>query len=162
YLVATNHMAALLDMIFEKVPSAQIIVGKPTSISRASIGTPAYSTNATNMPIFCAALQSLVNTRQALGQNVFIADLFSTVNPGLLKTDGRHPNAAGFNAMANEWLFRIAAMTVRTDQVVTPFITAGATWKYSDQGLDLGTNWALPQYDDSAWVQGSARFGYNT
>jgi lysophospholipase L1-like esterase len=163
YLVATNDMATLLDMIFEKVPSAQIIVGKPTSITRASIGSPAYSTYGTNMPIFCAALQSMVNARRALGQNVFAADLFSTVNPAtMLQGDGTHPNAAGFNAMAKEWLFRIAAMTVRTDQVVTPFITAGATWKYSDQGLDLGTNWAQPQYDDSAWAQGPARLGYNT
>jgi hypothetical protein len=164
YLVATNHMAALLDMIFEKVPSAQIIVGKPTSITRASIGSPVvYSTYATNMPIFCAALQSLVNTRRALGQNVFVADLFSAVNPAsMLQPDGTHPNAAGFNAIAKEWLFRIAAMTVRTDQVVTPFITAGAAWKYSDQGLDLGTNWAQAQYDDSTWAQGPARLGYNT
>jgi lysophospholipase L1-like esterase len=163
YLVATNHMAALLDMIFEKVPSAQIIVGKPTSITHASIGSPAYSTYATNMPIFCAALQSLVNTRRSLGQNVFAADLFSAVNPvSMLQSDGTHPNAVGFNAMAKEWFFRIDAMTVRTDRVVSPFITAGLTWKYSDQGLDLGTNWVQPQYDDSTWTQGPARLGYNT
>jgi lysophospholipase L1-like esterase len=162
YLVATNHMAALLDMIFTKVPSAQIIVGKPTSITRASIGSPPYSTYGTNMPIFCAALQSLVNTRRAQGQNVFIADIFSTVDPvTMLQGDGTHPNATGFNAMAKEFLFRIAAMTVRPDRVVTPFVAAGSTWKYSDQGLDLGTNWAQPQYDDSAWAQGPARLGYN-
>jgi hypothetical protein len=161
-LVATNHMASLLDLIFAKVPSAQIIVGKPTSITRSSIGSPPYSTHATNMPIFCAALQSLVNTRRAQGQNVFVADLFSVVDARtMLQSDGTHPNAAGFKAMAQEWLFRIAAMTVRTDQVVTPFIGAGSTWKYSDQGLDLGTNWTQPQYDDSAWAQGPGRLGYN-
>jgi hypothetical protein len=161
WLVATNHMAALLDLIFTRVPSAQIIVGKPTSITRASIGSPAYSTYGTNMHIFCAALQSLVNTRRAVGQNVFMADLFSAVDPvSMLQGDGTHPNAAGFNAMAKEWFFRIAAMTVRTDQVVTPFSGAGSSWRYYDQGLDLGTNWALPQYDDSSWAQGQGRLGY--
>lgn len=162
YLVATNHMAALLDLIFTTAPSAHIIVGKPTTISRASIGSPPYSTYGANMPIFCAALQALVNARQALGQNVFIADLFSAVDANtMLQSDGTHPNAAGFRAMAGEWLFRIDALTVRTDRVVTAFIGAGSTWKYSDQGLDLGTNWVQPGYDDSAWAQGPGRLGYN-
>jgi len=161
YLVATNNMAALLDLIYEKAPAAHIIVGKPTTISHSSAGSPPYSTYATNMPIYCAALQALVNARQALGQDVFIADLFSAVNGNtMLQSDGLHPNATGFNAMAQEWLFRIEAITVRTDRVVTPFIGAGSTWKYSDQGLDLGTNWSQPGYDDSAWAQGPGRLGY--
>lgn len=160
YFVATNDMAALLDMIFAKVPAANIIVGKPTSITYASI--LGYLNYGTNMPIFCAALQSLVNARRAQGQNVFVADLFSAVtSPSMMKSDGTHPVATGLSAMANEWLFRIDAITVRTDRVVTPFIAGGSTWKYSDQGLDLGTNWAQPQYDDSAWPEGPARLGYN-
>ena len=162
YFVATNHMAALLDFMFAKSPSAHIIVGKPTSITRSS-ATFGYYVYGTNMPIFCAALQALVNARRAQGQNVFAADFFSAVDPSsMLQGDGVHPNAAGFNAMAKEWSFRIAAITVRTDSVVTPFITAGSIWKYSDQGLDLGTNWVQPQYDDSAWTLGPARLGYNT
>ncbi len=161
YFVATNDMAALLDMIFAKNPAANIIVGKPTSITYASILS--YFTYGTNMPIFCSALQSLVNARRAQGQNVFIADLFSAVNnPNMMKGDGTHPNTFGLSAMAKEWLFRIAAITVRTDRVVTPFIVGGSNWKYSDQGLDLGTNWAQPQFDDSAWAEGPARLGYNT
>jgi hypothetical protein len=163
YFVATNDMAALLDMIFAKAPAANIIVGKPTSITYASILSPPYSTYGTNMPIFCAALQSLVNARRAQGQNVFVADLFSAVSsPSMMKSDGTHPSTTGLSAMAKEWLFRIAAITVRTDRVVTPFIAGGSNWKYSDQGLDLSTNWAQPQYDDSAWAEGPARLGYNT
>jgi lysophospholipase L1-like esterase len=162
YFVATNDMAALLDMILAKVPAANIIVGKPTSISYASILTPPYSTYGTNMPIFGAALQSLVNARRARGQNVFVADLFSAVtSPTMMQSDGTHPAPIGLSAMAKEWLFRIAAITVRTDQVVTPFIAGGSSWKYFDQGLDLSTNWAQPQYDDSAWAEGPARLGYN-
>ncbi len=161
YSVATNDMAALLDLIFAKVPTANIIVGKPTSITRSSIGSPLYRTYGTNMPIFCAALQSLVNARRAQGQSVFAADFFSTVAPSMMLADGTHPNTTGYSAMAKEWAFRIASITVRTDRVVIPCITAGSTWKYSDQGLDLGANWSQPQYDDSAWADGPARLGYN-
>lgn len=163
WVVATNHMAGLLDMLFSNRPSAQIMIGKPTSITRSTIGSPVYSTFGTNMPIFCAALQAMVNARRAQGQNVFTADFFSAVDPvTMLQGDGTHPNAAGFNAMAREWYFRMAAMTVRTDMVVTPFIGAGSTWKYSDQGLDLGTNWCQAQYDDSAWLSAPGRLGYNS
>src|SRR5512136_17507 len=49
YFVATNDMAALLDMIFAKAPAANIVVGKPTSITYASILS--YLTYGTNMPI---------------------------------------------------------------------------------------------------------------
>jgi lysophospholipase L1-like esterase len=161
YVVATNDMAALLDLILAKVPTAHIIVGKPTSITRASILS--YYTYGTNMPIYCAALQTLVNARRAQGQNVFVADLFSVVDSAsMMKSDGTHPYTNGLSAMADEWLFRIAALSVRTDRVVTPFIAGGSNWKYSDQGLDLGPNWAQPQYDDSAWAEGPARLGYNT
>jgi lysophospholipase L1-like esterase len=158
---ATNDMAGLLDMIFAKAPAANVIVGKPTSITYASI--LGYLNYGTNMPIFCTALQSLANARRAQGQNVFVADLFSAVSsPSMMKSDGTHPAATGLSAMANEWLFRIAAITVRTDRVATTFITGGAVWKYADQGLDLGTNWSQPQYDDSAWAQGPGPLGYST
>ena len=161
YFVATNDLAALLDLMFAKNPAANIIVGKPTSITHASILS--YLAYGTNMPIFCAALQSLVNARRAQGQNVFMADLFSAVSsPGMMKSDGTHPNTTGLSAMANEWLFRMAAITVRPDRMVTPLIVGGSNWKYSDQGLDLGTNRTQPQYDDSAWAEGPGRLGYNT
>src|SRR6185369_11323775 len=39
-------------------------------------------------------------------------------------------------------------------------IPGGDSWKYSDAGLDLGTNWAQPIFDDSPWKIGTARFGY--
>ena len=163
WFTATNELSALLDLMFARAPAAHIVVGKPTTISHASIGSPPYYTYSTNMPAFGAAIQSLVNLRHAQGQNVFVADLFSAVNGAtMLQSDGTHPNPAGLIAMAGEWASRIAALTVRTDRVVTPFIAVGSTWKYSDQGLDLGTNWAQPSYDDSGWAEGVARLGYNT
>lgn len=45
----------------------------------------------------------------------------------------------------------------RPPQTLLP---AGAAWKYSDTGLDLGTTWRTPGYDDSGWSNGIAQLGY--
>ena len=42
----------------------------------------------------------------------------------------------------------------------TTVIPAGSTWKYFDQGVDLGTAWRDPTFDDSSWPSGQAIFGY--
>jgi lysophospholipase L1-like esterase len=162
YHTATNDMSALLDLIFAKLPSAHIIVSKPTTITYSTILSPPYQTYRTNMLIFCDQVQALATARRAQGQNVFVADLFSAVNgTSMLNSDGTHPNATGLAAIANEMMFRIAAITARPDYMVTPFVLGGSVWKYSDQGLDLGTNWSQPGYDDSTWSQGAGRLGYN-
>jgi hypothetical protein len=161
YHVATNDLSALLDLIFAKVPSAHIIVSKPTTITYSTILTPPYNTYRTNMLIFCDAVQALAAARRAQGQNVFAADLFSAVyGSSMLNSDGTHPNATGLSALANEMMSRIAAITTRPDSVTTPFILGGSVWKYFDQGLDLGTNWSQPSFDDSTWAQGAGRLGY--
>jgi lysophospholipase L1-like esterase len=163
YSTATNDLSALLDLIFTHLPAAHIIISKPTTISYSTLLSPPYYTYRTNMFIFCDAVQALAAARRAQGQNVFVADLFSAVNnPNLLNSDGTHPNATGLMAIANEMMFRIAAITTRPDSVMTPFILGGSVWKYSDQGSDLGTNWSQPNFDDSTWFQGAGRLGYNT
>ena len=163
YYVATNDLSALLDLIFAKLPAAHIIVSKPTTIAYSTILSPPYYTYHTNMYIFCDAVQAMAAARRAQGQNVFVADLFSAVNNvNMFNSDGTHPNATGLAALASEMMFRIAAITVRTDSVVTPFVLGGSVWNYSDQGLDLGTNWSQPNFDDSTWSQGAGRLGYST
>ena len=163
YQVVTNDLSALLDMIFSKLPAAHIIVSKPTTITHSSILTPPYLTYWTNMYIFCDAVQAMAAARRAQGQNVFVADLFSTItNANMLISDGTHPNAIGLSAIAREMMFRIASITARPDLVTTPFILGGSVWKYSDQGLDLGTNWSQPNFDDSGWSRGAGRLGYGT
>jgi hypothetical protein len=74
--------------------------------------------------------------------------------------DHVHPTITGLRAMANEWLARIQAITVRTNQVTSTLIHGGDSWKYSDTGQDLGTNWAQVNFDDSGWSSGAARLGY--
>lgn len=162
YQTATNDLSGLLDMIFTRLPAACVIVSKPTTITYSTILTPPYYTYRTNMFIFCDAVQAMAAVRRARGQNVFVADLFSSVNGAtMLNSDGTHPNTTGLQAIAAEMMFRIAAITTRPDSVLSPFILGGSVWKYSDQGLDLGTNWSQPGFDDSTWSQGAGRLGYN-
>jgi len=40
------------------------------------------------------------------------------------------------------------------------FVGPGSVWKYFDQGIDLGTAWRDPSFDDSAWSAGAAQLGY--
>jgi hypothetical protein len=61
---------------------------------------------------------------------------------------------------AGTWTFGAnldAPQTVEVDKTVLP---AGATWRYSDRGIDLGTQWREPDFDDAGWAVGSGQFGY--
>jgi len=42
-------------------------------------------------------------------------------------------------------------------KVMIPY---GATWKYHDQGKDLGSAWRTAGYADAAWASGPAQLGY--
>jgi lysophospholipase L1-like esterase len=159
--VATNDMPKLLDIIFSNAPNANVILAKITSIQNASLPGLTYAAYYANVSIYNAALQAMVNQRRSLGQNVFLADMFSAVDFNTMFTsDHVHPNALGLQAIAQEWLARIQAITITTNRVTTTLIHGGDVWKYSDTGQDLGTNWSQPNYDDSSWASGPARLGY--
>ena len=42
----------------------------------------------------------------------------------------------------------------------TALVTAGATWRYLDDGSDPGTGWRAAAFDDSSWAAGPAQLGY--
>jgi lysophospholipase L1-like esterase len=159
--VATNDMANLLDIIFSNAPNADVILAKITSLYHDASGLN-YQINYTNVSIYNAALQAMVNQRRALGQKVSLADIFSAVgiSQTMFNGDGLHPNASGLQAIAQEWLTRIQAITLASNRVTSTLIHGGAVWKYCDTGQDLGTNWCQPGYDDSGWAGGAARLGY--
>jgi lysophospholipase L1-like esterase len=161
YQVATNDMPNLLDIIFSNAPNANVILAKVTSLYNANLSGLNYAAYASNIPIYNAALQTMVNQRRALGQKVFLADMFSVVQRAVMfNGDNVHPNTTGLQAIAQEWFARIQAITVTTNQVTSTLIPGGDIWKYSDTGQDLGTNWSQPGYDDSGWASGTARLGY--
>ena len=161
FTVATNDMPNLLSVIFSNAPSANVIIAKITSLQGANLTGLNYAAYYTNVSIYNAALQAMVNQHRAQGQNVSLADMFSVVDINtMFNPDHVHPNAMGLQAMAQEWLTRIQAITVTANPVTSPLIHGGEVWKYSDTGQDLGTNWSQPNYDDSGWASGAARLGY--
>jgi hypothetical protein len=40
------------------------------------------------------------------------------------------------------------------------FISQGSFWRYLDTGVDPGTAWVNPSYDDSSWLSGPAQLGF--
>lgn len=159
--VATNDMASLLSIIFSNAPNVHVGLAKISSLQNGSAGGLFFGAFATNVPIYNAALQNLVSQRPRLGQNVFLADIYSAVDYNtMLLPDHVHPNPLGLKAIAQEWLARLQTVTICTDLVTSIFIQGGATWKYNDTGQNLGTNWSQADYDDSGWSSGIARLGY--
>ncbi|MBI4328153.1 MAG: lamin tail domain-containing protein [Chloroflexi bacterium] len=95
---------------------------------------------------------------------------------------GRAPDGTG------EWLFTSAPsfggtnVVARRDDIVineimynhlpvfetpavyqeTALLRIDASWRYSEAGIDLGTAWRQPGYDDSAWPAGAALFYVTT
>lgn len=157
-VVVTNHMSGLLNVIFSNAPNAHVILAKTTTLQNAGLGYGAY---ATNVPIYNAALQALVNQRRAQGQRVYLADMFSAVDYGtMFLADHLHPNALGLRAIAQEWATRIETLLLRPDRFTSQLIPGGAEWKYWDAGPSPGPNWAQPDFDDRGWSNGLARLGY--
>src|ERR1044071_8663775 len=39
-------------------------------------------------------------------------------------------------------------------------VPAGAVWKYLDTGIDQGTSWREPAFDDTSWAAGPAQLGF--
>jgi lysophospholipase L1-like esterase len=160
--VASNDLPKLLDIIFSNAPNVNIICTKITSLDNAMVGGLNYGQYFRNVFDYNAYLQAVINQRRAQGQKVFLADMFSVVDPNtMFSSDHLHPNPAGLQAIAQEFFTRIQAITITTNQFTTTLIHGGDTWKYNDTGVDLGTNWSQTGYDDSSWSNGPGRLGYN-
>ena len=161
YMVATNHMPGLLDLLFSNAPNASVILVKTSTFRDTPAHSGLYASNATNVFKYHAALQAMVNQRRAQGQRVFLADMFSTLDTNtMFDADREHPNTNGLAAVAQEFATRIEAITIRTNRLTTTLIYGGSDWKYSDTGADLGTDWTQLNYSDGTWSHGIARLGY--
>jgi hypothetical protein len=155
---AQFDMPNLLDLIFSNNPAENVILAKITTLSNASLG---YNAFAANVPIYNAQLQAMVNQHRLAGQNVRLADMFSVVNyDTMFNIDHLHPNPIGLAAIAKEWYTRIETIMGGTNEITSQLIYGGDTWDYSDQGIDYGTNWSQPGFDDTGWSNGVGRFGY--
>jgi VCBS repeat-containing protein len=68
-------------------------------------------------------------------------------------TDGSDPRLVGGG-------INPAAQVYDPSATATTLLASGASWKYYDQGGDLGTAWQGSGYNDAAWSSGNAELGY--
>jgi hypothetical protein len=54
------------------------------------------------------------------------------------------------------------ALTVTRPSGTLNLVSAGAEWRYLDNGSNQGTNWIAPNFDDRSWKVGRAQLGYST
>src|SRR6185503_469252 len=47
-----------------------------------------------------------------------------------------------------------------TNRPPMTLISMGSIWRYLDLGIDMGTAWRQPSFDDSSWAFGPAQLGY--
>ena len=40
-------------------------------------------------------------------------------------------------------------------------ISTGSVWRFSDAGIDLGTAWRAPAFDDASWLAGAGKLGFS-
>jgi spore germination protein YaaH len=71
-------------------------------------------------------------------------------------------NTAGNSAYSNSSSSTTAAPTLPPPNPVSgrTLISAGATWRYLDNGSDQGTAWRSTTFNDAAWKTGAAQLGY--
>jgi hypothetical protein len=51
-------------------------------------------------------------------------------------------------------------LSISAPEPATALVASGSTWRYLDDGMDLGTTWQGLNVDDSNWFSGAAEFGY--
>ena len=67
-----------------------------------------------------------------------------------------------FTFKANDGALDSAEATVSIVVQAGPvsLVATGSVWKYLDTGIDQGTAWVSPLFDDSAWASGPAELGF--
>ncbi|HXG47979.1 MAG TPA: immunoglobulin domain-containing protein, partial [Methylomirabilota bacterium] len=56
---------------------------------------------------------------------------------------------------------QVATVTVQFEAgAALPLVATGSVWRYLDAGVDQGTAWRAPAFDDPAWPEARAELGY--
>ena len=92
---APNRLSSLIDQVFTAAPDTALIVATLTPLNSGQSSVNTYN----------QAITSLVNTRNAAGQHILLADMGTVQSSDL--ADGVHPNDSGYNKMANAWFSAI-------------------------------------------------------
>lgn len=67
------------------------------------------------------------------------------------------PVAAEVSGQSEAWYLNLPTPPQAS---TTNLIARGSTWKYLDTGVNAGTAWRAPGFNDSAWASGAAELGF--
>jgi autotransporter-associated beta strand protein len=133
---AINRLDSLITQIATLRPNAHIIVSnlmdRSGTVNQANIQTQ-----------FNAYVPDKVNAQAALGRRVTFLDMHSVVSLSYMP-DGRNPNQAGYNLMANAWSSAIQAVCGPLGDSGPPNTLVPQTWDgVGGNTWDVGgtTNW---------------------
>ncbi len=116
--------------------------------------------------------QVLLNNLMSYGfsESVQLNLAVSPVNGGALTFNGLkipesewfgyYPKDVQIELVAQEkpgYQFKGWSNSVKSSKTIIP---QDASWKYFDQGTDLGTSWTDTAYNDNTWSEGAAELGY--
>jgi hypothetical protein len=97
----------------------------------------------------------------ALVQAVMNQSAWNTGNPVTIIMNGSGVrNAQSFNGSAT---FAPELIVYYTQNSFSPLsfpLSAGSVWKYRDNGINPGANWASTSFNDSTWAFKPGKFGY--
>jgi hypothetical protein len=54
----------------------------------------------------------------------------------------------------------VAAVSIEVQPGSNSLVPRGSLWRYLDTGIDPGTAWISPSFDDSSWLVGQAQLGF--
>ncbi len=69
-------------------------------------------------------------------------------------------HVGGVDSGTPRWLGGFAKLCGDGPRVDGLLIDSGSSWRYEDGGVDLGTAWRAPSFDDGGWAEGPAEFGF--
>lgn len=148
--VATSAVARLAGY-WQATPQ---IVSSPTSLSR-------YAGSHATFAVTAVSANPL--TYQWLFNGNPLEHPYAT-QPALLLTNLEAGHSGQYSVIVSNTLSAVtsavATLTVLVNPVEIPVLFAGSQWRYHDHGLDLGTAWRQPGYDDTAWASGPSPLGF--
>lgn len=71
-----------------------------------------------------------------------------------------YAGADSFTFRATDGATTSAVATVSLTVYDSTLVASNSFWRYNDEGVDLGNAWVTNTYNDSAWSNGAARFGF--
>jgi hypothetical protein len=74
---------------------------------------------------------------------------------GVFQLTARSRDALGFSTVSDPM-----EIAIGREPVVTTLVQSNSTWRYSDTGSNLGTNWTRLIYPEGTWKTGVTRLGY--